>query len=81
MRIIEAEDMPPLLPLKKGRSTKLRIMLLGLKVGQGLYMDKEEWKAKSGPYYIVARIKKTHGYRYTYTRTADNKGWMFCRIA
>jgi hypothetical protein len=81
MEYIKAEDLPPLLPLKKGRSTNLRIMLLTLKVGDGLFMAKEEWKTKTGPYFIVARIKKTHGFRYTYGMKPDGSGWLFCRIA
>lgn len=81
MKILQPEELPPLLALKKGRSTKLRVLLLSLEVGQGLFMAKDEWKTKHGPYYIVARIKKTHGFLYQYTKKADDTGWIFVRTA
>lgn len=80
MEKIESDRLPALLPVKRGRDTKLRLALLGLQVGEGLFMAKEEWKRKNSPYYVVARIKKTHGFTYEYGMRDDGKGWLFRRV-
>jgi hypothetical protein len=81
MQKIAKEDLPAILPTRGGRDTKLRVNLLQLAVGEGLFMTNEEWKRKNPPYKIVARIKKTHGFRYEYGLKGDGSGWLFRRIA
>ena len=62
MEKIDKANLPAILPVSKGRNTLLRAMLLQLQVGEGLFLPRSEWKGKSRPAYIVARIKKTHGF-------------------
>ena len=81
MQKIGKEEASGQLPIKRGRDTYLRVALLGLEVGEALFMPKEEWKRKTGPYYVVARIKKTHGHRFEYGMKTDNSGWLFRRVA
>jgi hypothetical protein len=81
MRKLSPEETPEILPLKSGRSTQLRTLLLQLAVGEVAFMPKEEWKTKNGPSFIVAHIKKTHGFLYAYGSMTDGSGWMFKRVA
>ena len=68
------------LPISRGRNTLLRVMLLQLKIGERLFLPKEDWKTKSGPYHVVARIKKSKGYEYLHGRALDKPGWWFKRV-
>lgn len=81
MRKLKNEEIPEILPIIKGRNTLLRVQLLELKVGDVLFMGKEEWKTKSSPRYIVNAITKKYPMRYEYGRTTDGTGWLFKRIA
>lgn len=81
MKKLTPEETPEVLPLKRGRSTQLRTLLLQLAVGEVAYLPKEEWKTKNPPAHIVSHIKKTHGYRYEYGMKADGTGWLFRRTA
>lgn len=80
MKLLSKEALPAILPLKRGRDTKLRLMLLRTQVGEGVFMPKEEWVGKSSPYYIVARVKKTHGFVFEYGMEYDGSGWKFRRV-
>jgi len=81
MKKMEKIELPHILPVKRGRDTPLRVALLSLAVGEGLFMSKEEWRSKNGPYYVVAHIKKTLGHRYEYGMKPDGSGWLFRRVA
>jgi hypothetical protein len=80
MKIIEKDKVPDILPVKGGRETLLRVMLLQVKVGEALEMGKEEWLGKNPPYKIVAKVKKTHGFEFKYGKKADGSGWIFKRV-
>jgi hypothetical protein len=81
MEKLKKEEITGLLPVRQGRTTKLRAMLLQLEVGEGLFMPKEEWKRKNTPFYIIARLKKTSGLRFEYGLKTDGSGWLFRRVA
>ena len=81
MQILKKEEMPKILPIKGGRDSKLRVMLLQLEIGEGLFMSHEEWKRKKPPYQVVSYIKKSHGRLFKYGKKADGSGWIFKRIA
>jgi hypothetical protein len=81
MEKIEKAAMPAVLPVSRGRNTLLRAQLLQLEVGEGLFLPKGEWSGKSKPGYIVARIKKTHGFLFDYGFKIDGSGWLFKRVA
>lgn len=81
MEKIAKEDMPAVLPVRRKRNTLLRSMLLQLEVGEGLFMPREEWKAKNPPAYVVADIRKSHGHRYDYGLRTDGTGWLFRRVS
>lgn len=80
MRILGDEERPEILPIKKGRTTLLRSFLLQMTVGEILFMPNNEWKSKSTPRHVIARIKKHHGYHFEYGRKTDGTGWLFKRV-
>lgn len=80
MEKISKEEMPQQLPVKRGRDTRLRGGLLALEIGEGLFLPKEEWKRKSSPAFVVARLKKTKGVHFEYGLKTDNSGWLFRRV-
>jgi len=69
------------LPVSRGRNTLLRARLLELEIGEILFMPREEWKTKNGPYYIIRNIKKSTGRRFEYGMKTDGTGWLFRRVA
>lgn len=77
---LDKDEVPEMLPIKRGRESLLRIMLLKLEIGETLFMPKQDWKAKVGPYYIVASVKKKFGYRFEYGMKDDGSGWLFRRV-
>ncbi len=80
MHKLENDQIPEHLPISRSKNTMLRVGLLALKVGEVLFLPKDEWRAKNTPYYIVRYIKKTHGYRFDYGFKTDGTGWLFKRI-
>ena len=72
--------MPLQLPVKRGRDSYLRGALLGLNVGEGLFLPKEEWKRKNSPAYVVSYLKRTLGLRFEYGFKSDGTGWLFRRL-
>ncbi len=81
MQKLKKEEIPSILPITSKRSTVLRVTLLQLEVGEGLFLPREDWKAKNSPRYIVLGIKKTHGFRYEFGWKSDGTGWLFRRTA
>ena len=81
MKKLKETELPEILPVYKGRDTKLRVMLLNLQVGEGIELPLQEWKRKNPPYKIARRIKKTHGFVYEYGLKRDGTGWLFRRVA
>jgi hypothetical protein len=81
MEKLKKEELPDLLPVKRGRDTLLRTQLLQLQVGEGVFMPKEEWKRKNTPFYVIAQLKKTKGLRFEYGMKTDGTGWLFRRVA
>lgn len=78
MKKIAKEEMPDDLP-GGGRSSRLRLGLINLQVGEGLSLNSAEAKTKKSLYNIVSRIKKKYGFRYKYVQNADG-GWLFKRV-
>ena len=79
MKKIAKEEMPEVMP-GGGRSSKIRIALINLQVGEGLRLEPGEAKAPKALYNLIARIKKKYGFRYKYTQNAVDKGWLFKRV-
>lgn len=77
---IAKEELPEILPIRRKRITAIRFNLEQLAVGEGLFVSKEDWKAKSSPSYLVASIRKSFGYQYEWGLKADGSGWLFRRI-
>jgi len=77
---LDKSEVPEILPIRRGKDTLLRTMLLKLEVGETLFLPKQDWKAKTGPYYIVSKIKQKFGYRYEHGPKDDGTGWLFRRI-
>lgn len=80
MKKITKEEMPDRLPIREGRSSRLRLALINLQVGEGLELERGELKTKNPPYDVISRIKKKYGYRYAYGEKLDGSGWWFKRV-
>lgn len=80
IRKLKKEELPEVLPVSKGRNTLLRVLLLELEVGEGLFLPREDWKAKRTPSYVVAAIKRTHKRAFEYGFKTDGSGWLFRRV-
>jgi hypothetical protein len=81
MQKLKKEEMPTILPIASKRSTLLRVTLLQLEIGEGLFLPRDEWKAKNSPRFIVVAITKSHGFRYEFGWKSDGTGWLFRRTA
>jgi len=75
------DELPAILPVKRGRSSLLRQALLQLEVGTGLFVPKEACRAKNGPASVVHRIRQATGMRIEYGMKPDGSGWIFRRNA
>jgi hypothetical protein len=78
---LSKDELPSVLPVKRGRSSKLRQALLQLEVGAGLFVPKEAYQTKHGPAAVVHRLKRTSGIRVEYGMKPDGSGWIFRRNA
>lgn len=76
---IPKEEMPEILPVSRKRNTLLRTELLQLKVGEGYFLPRSEWKGKSSPAHVIARLKKL-GIQFDYGFKTDGSGWLFRRV-
>ncbi len=63
-----------------GRTSKLQLALLTLKVGEGLRLEPGELRSPKALYAIISRIKKKYGFRYKYARNIGDNGWLFQRV-
>ena len=72
--------MPQVMPVSRKRNSFLRAKLLQLQIGEGIFLPKAEWKTKTGPAHIVARLKKTMGLEFDYGFKTDGTGWLFKRV-
>jgi len=81
IEFVKKEDLPAILPVKRGRDTKLRIALLLLEIGDGLILPTEDWKRKNTPAYVVHALKKSHGRKFEYGMKSDGSGWLFRRLS
>jgi hypothetical protein len=81
MKIIPKGTINGMLPIKKGKDSKLRAMLLQLEVGDTLEIDKSEWTRKKPPYHIVGHIKRKLNRTFLYNQKLDESGWMFQRLS
>jgi hypothetical protein len=68
--------------IKNGRTTKIRIMLMELQIGEGFIIERGiDWKAKTPPYRIVNYFAKKSKRSFVSGQTADKKGWIVKRTA
>lgn len=81
MKIFNATEAKDIIPIIRGRETKLSSKLKQLKVGEALFMANNEWKTKSTPYRVANNISKRHGWEFEQGRMPDGSGWVFKRIA
>ena len=81
MQKLTKDELPGILPVKRGRMTLLRAELEKLQVGEVLFMPRAEWKTKSSPRYIINAIKKKSGLRFEWGFKTDGTGWLFRRVA
>lgn len=80
MKIIPKEEFTGPLPGKPGKDSPLRAMLLQLRPGDVLEIEKSEWTKAKPPYHIIAHLKKKLKRTFEYCRKLDGNGWMFRRL-
>lgn len=64
MKILSVMEAKDIIPVIRGRETKLSSKLKQLKVGEALFMADKEWKTKSTPYRVANNIAKRHGWEF-----------------
>jgi hypothetical protein len=60
MEKIKKEDLPAILPVRRGRDTRLRTVLMQLEIGEGAFLPVTEWKRKKS---FLFRKKSSLFYR------------------
>lgn len=80
MQKLTKEEVNRLTPLNNGRETLLSAQIKQLQTGEGLVIQKHEWKAK----YHIGRMVKTAGKTtnrtFTCHRMPDGNGWLIVRL-
>ncbi len=78
MRILEMEEANQMLPVSNRGSRFLRA-LIGLKSGQALFIEREEWKRKHSPFYMARLLERKHGF-VQYECVVVAGGWLIKRM-
>jgi hypothetical protein len=79
MKILSAEETSKITPLNKGRQTLVYAKLLQLQIGEGLHIEKQEWKAKYRPSALVNKAGKRLKRKFICRRMPDGSGWLVKR--
>jgi hypothetical protein len=82
MKKLTKEEVEKAGAVKHGRTTKLRMQLTVLDVGEGLFIEKGvDWFGKMPPYRIVNYYQKQSKRKFSTGRTQDGKGWIVQRLS
>lgn len=81
MRKLTPQEVAAITPLNSGRETTLSGAIKQLQTGEGLIIEKHEWKAQYHIGRMVKRAGQTTGRTFSCKRTPDGKGWLVVRLA
>ena len=69
------------LPLRgRGKASHFWIEMFKLMPGEGLFIERKEWKKKYTPTQIARNIEKKHKRKYQTGTLADQSGWAVKRL-
>lgn len=81
MKKLSEEEFSKLALTGRGNSSPFYKAIIGLRVGEALFISKEEWKGYKTPTRICRYIEKRFkGVQYTCGRVADGSGWAVKRL-
>jgi hypothetical protein len=81
MKKLTKEQADAILPLGRGNSTRISGMLKQLEIGEGLVIEKSDWKAKTPPLRIVNYLSKKTGRKFRKGTMPDRSGWFVQRLS
>lgn len=80
MKKLDEQEFEKLFIKGKGRSSGVFNALINLKIGEGILIEKKDWKRKAGPNTLVKYIEKKHGMKFICGKLEDDAGWAVKRI-
>ena len=80
MKKLTVEEASKLIPMKKGKHTWLYIELMQLKPGEGIIINRADWKTKTTPYKTIRGAEGVLKMTFEYGRMPDGSGWLVKRV-
>jgi hypothetical protein len=80
MKILSKEETAKITPLNKGRQTTVYANLIQLEPGEGLHIEKKDWRTKYRPSVLVNRAGKRLNRKFECKRMPDGSGWLVKRV-
>lgn len=80
MKKITKEEKEKMLVQGRGRSSPVMSMLQAMKVGEILFVEKNDWKWQRGPGTICKRLEKNYGLKFKCNKVLDGSGWVIERM-
>ncbi|GDX53034.1 MAG: hypothetical protein D4R43_03180 [Sphingobacteriales bacterium] len=66
---------------QRASTTPIRSAAEGLKPGEILLIELNDWQQKKGPYYMLKKIEKLFGYKYDCKKISSGDGWIVERVS
>jgi hypothetical protein len=80
MKLLNSQEFDNLELKGRGRSSQIFNSLINLKIGEGLLIEKKDWKRKAGPSSLVKYIEKQHNLKFKCGVLSNGQGWAIKRI-
>lgn len=64
----------------KGKSSPLRMAIVGLQVGEILEVFRSDWNQKNSPVQMIQRVEESFGRKFGFYHLADKSGWIIERV-
>jgi len=80
MRKLTEEELRAMTLVGRGRQSEYTRALLGLAVGEALFLSKHEWKKNYHPSNTARRVGKTHSRKFELLAEVNGTGWVVKRV-
>ena len=81
MKMLSKEEAQSIITKPVGRVTRLRTLLLAMKPGEFLFVERAEWKWKrKTPSVMCRRLEWRSSLKYDCKRALDGSGWVIERL-
>ena len=80
MKKISAEEFDQLSVMGRGRASPVYRTIFGLKPGEAVIIEKQDWPRKDTPTSLARYIERTYNRKYESGRLPDGSGWGFKRV-